>query len=66
MTYRVIDTLSETGEQDESICGELIGITESEWQAMQIYKEYVDECSAQGIECDVQIYDETDCRIYYS
>ena len=53
MTYRVIDALSDTGEQDERICGKLIGVTESMWQAKRILAEYEDECYAQGIECDV-------------
>ena len=64
MTYRVIDALCDTGEQDECICGKLIGVTESMWQAKRILTEYEDECYDQGIECDVQIYDETDCMIY--
>ena len=64
MTYRVIDALSDTGEQDEHICGKLIGVTESMWQAKRILAEYEDECYAQGIECNVQIYDETDRMIY--
>lgn len=60
MTYRVIDALSDTGEQDERICGKLIGVTESMWQAKRILAEYEDECYTLGIECDVQVYDETD------
>lgn len=63
MKYRVIDGLCETGEQDEVICGKLVGVTESMWQAKRIMYEYEDECATLEIPCDVQIYDETDRMI---
>ncbi len=64
MKYRVIDSLCETGEMDEKIFGHLVGTADSVDRAKSIMYNYEDECMAQEIPCDVQIYDETDRMIY--
>ena len=65
MVYRVIDSMSDCGEQDETIFGEVLGIANSTWQAKRIMYAYEDECAAQGQDCEVNIYDESD-RVIFS
>ena len=64
MTYRVIDSLCETGEMDEKIYGHLVGTADTVDKAKRIMYEYEDACMALEIPCDVQIYDETDRMVY--
>ena len=65
MEYRVIDMLNENGEQDKTVKGELIGRTESLWQAARICDEYETEKNASNIPVDVRIYDENDQIVHY-
>ena len=65
MKYRVIDIYSETGVQDKAVVGEVIGTSNTIDGAKRIMYEHEDICEAKGIECCVDIYDETN-RVIYS